>query len=358
VVVREGAKLHRERVGQNRREAERALRKVGTRVDDGEWRPQLRISFEAWSARWLASIETKPSTRSDYRSTIAYANAAFGGRDVRRIRGEDILALATRMRDGTAAIGGGRPGRAISDSTRAKHLRVLHGCFEAAVQHGYAGRNPVRDVPRQQKPRPRKREAGYFVDDELAPLIAAATPGVYRTLFLTALKTGMRQGELAALSWADIDLSTAVVRVRRSFTKGRMGVPKSHERREVDVTRDLVELLGAWWGELGQPADATLVFPGEGSSGYLDATAVLRRELYPAMRRAGIAREGPTGETRTFHSFRHTYARVALEHGADLTWLQRQLGHSSLAVTVGVYGHWARDARKRHAERLEGAFAV
>jgi integrase len=76
------------------------------------------------------------------------------------------------------------------------------------------------------------------------------------------------------------------------------------------------------------------------------------------MKRAGIDRVGPTGEKRTWHSFRHTYARVALEHGAPIFWLSRQLGHSSVQVTQDVYGHWSRSARKAEAAKLQGAFVV
>ena len=63
-------------------------------------------------------------------------------------------------------------------------------------------------------------------------------------------------------------------------------------------------MLGAWWGELGSPADDQLVFPGDGRDGYLVNGTILKRELYPAMQRAGIPRIGPTGESRTFHSLR------------------------------------------------------
>jgi integrase len=85
---------------------------------------------------------------------------------------------------------------------------------------------------------------------------------------------------------------------------------------------------------------------------------IRRRELYPAMASAGIPRPGPTGELRTFHSFRHTFAKRALESGAQITWLSRHLGHSSLTVTTDVYGHWERAERKRQAELLTGAFGV
>jgi hypothetical protein len=130
------------------------------------------------------------------------------------------------------------------------------------------------------------------------------------------------------------------------------------EGRDVDLTSDLVDLLGSWWGELGRPGDDTLVFPGAGIAGYLTPSTVLKRELYPAMEAADVPRVGPTGEKRTFHSFRHTFAKRALENGRQVTWLSRHLGHSSLKITTDIYGHWERAERKREAELMEGVFGV
>ena len=73
---------------------------------------------------------------------------------------------------------------------------------------------------------------------------------------------------------------------------------------------------------------------------------------------AKIARVGPTHEKRTFHSLRHTFAKRALETGAQVTWLSRHLGHSTLKVTTDIYGHWERGERKLQAARMEGAFPV
>jgi integrase len=127
----------------------------------------------------------------------------------------------------------------------------------------------------------------------------------------------------------------------------------------VDLTPDVVELLGAWWGECGSPADRhVLVFPGEGRDGHIAPSTVVRRVLYPAMHRAAIPREGPTGEKRTFHSLRHTYAKRALESGRQVTWLSRHLGHSSLKVTTDIYGHWERAERRREAHQMQGVFGV
>jgi integrase len=364
IVVREGARIHRTAVGRNRREAERALAKVNVQVDEGEFRPTVSIRFSDFGDRWLANLERKETTKESYRTTVAYAKQAFGDRVVRSLRTADVARFNTLLKeieiptaDRTA------PPRTLSASTRAKHLRVLHACLESAVSHGYANRNPVNELPKAERPRPTKKEAAYFTNDELPVLFAkvpdtiADVPNVYRYLFLTALKTGMRQGELLALTWGDIDLAGEAIHVRRSYTDGHVSTPKNHEKRTVDIAADLVETLGEWWGRCGKPENDVLVFPGT-TGNYLWPMTILRRELYPAMVDAGVPRVGPTGEKRTFHSFRHTYAKRALENGRQITWLSRHLGHSSLKVTTDVYGHWEAAERKREARQMEGVFGV
>lgn len=347
VVIREGAKLHRERVGKDRQAAERALRKLGTQVDEGLFQPQKSIRFSAWADRYLDGLEREPSTVHSYRATMGYAKQAFGEKVVRRLTTEDVKRFTSIMRDAGA-----------SDSTRAKHLRVLVACLNSAIAHGFASRNSASELPKGERPRARRKESAYFENDELPRLFGEIPAGVYRELFMVGLKTGMRLGELLALRWGDVDLVDACIRVRWSFTGGRLASPKNHERRDVDLTPELVEALGAWWGELGRPGDDKLVFPGATKTGYVNGQVVLRRELYPAMEAAGIPRVGPTGEKRTFHSLRHTFAKRALENGRQITWLSRHLGHSSLAITTEVYGHWERSERKREAEMMEGVFGV
>jgi integrase len=357
----ERGRLVRERVGKNRRNAQRARDKIAVAIDEGEYVAQQNIRFSEWGAQWLTALERKTTTVGGYRSTIAYASEVFGPRLVRRLSAQDIArfnehlsGIRVRRPDGS----GGHREEPLSASTRAKHLRVLGACLSSAIRHKYAALNPVKELPTAEKPRPQRKESAYFTDEELPRLFGEVTAGVFRTLFLTALKTGMREGELIGLTWADVDLTAAVARVRRTCTDGIVHEPKNHERRDVDLTPEVVDMLGAWWGELGKPGDDQLVFPGDGRDGYLVNGTILKRELYPAMERAGVPRVGPTGEKRTFHSLRHSFARIALEHSAELTWLSRHLGHSSTAVTDRVYGHWSRAARKRAMERLARAFAV
>jgi integrase len=345
VVVRDGQRNHSERIGKSRKTAERALRKVDVQIDEGSYEPVENIRFRDWGEQWRASLERKETTVDSYRSTIAYATEAFGDVFVRRLQPGHLAKLNALMKE-----------KKLSDSTRAKHLRVLNACLSSAVEHNKASRVPK--LPKAERPRPTRKEAAYFENDEIPRLFEQVADGVYRVLFLVALKTGTRLGELSALTWGDVDLVEAVVRIRRGYTDGHLSPPKNHERRDVDLTSDLVDMLGEWWGELGKPGDETLVFPGETPSGYLDPTTVLRRELYPALKRANVERVGPTGEKRTFHSFRHTYAKRALENGRRITWLSRHLGHSSLKVTTDIYGHFERAERKKEAELMAGVFGV
>jgi integrase len=348
VVVREGGRSDKIRVGRNRREAERALRKVAVSIDDGAYHPQLNVGFAQWAERWLSSLERKPSTIRSYVPTIGYATRTFREKPVRRLSPDDIAAFNQLLR-----------GQGLTASTRAKHLRVLGACLQSAVQHGYASTNPVRELPRAEKPRAERSEAAYFENDEIPRLFAEFQTGMVKTIFLLALKTGMRQGEILALHWGDIRLQDAVIRVRHTVSDGILSTPKNHERRDVDLTDDLVDLLGYWWGECGRPTMGDVVaFPGDGAGGYLSGSNLLRRSLYPAMERAAVPRVGPTSRPRVFHSLRHTYAKRALESGAQITWLSRHLGHSSLQVTTDIYGHWERAERKAQANRLMGVFGV
>jgi integrase len=171
-----------------------------------------------------------------------------------------------------------------------------------------------------------------------------------------AYASGLRLGELSALTWADVDLTGSVLHVRRTWTDGRLGTPKSGQRRDVDLTTDAVHLLADEWAACDRPSDDCLVFPGATATGYLAQRSVAAG-LYAAMKRAGIPREAGNGERRSFHSFRHAHAAACLASGMSLYVVSRRLGHSAIQTTTSLYGHLAVDERKRQAQLLEGVFA-
>lgn len=353
VAARVRGKLVRDRIGKNRREAERALNRIAHEVDEGRYVAPRALRFDEWAAEWRAGLSRpKPTTIYSYLSTVQHANRAFGYKLLRDIDQGDIVRLYRHLDE-----------QGLSASTQAKHSRVLHAVFKEAVNRRLIAHNPVALISATHKPQPVRHEAAYFDDDEL-PRLAAELSGVYLAAFRLCIGTGLRLGEALGLTWADIDWTENIVNVRRTMTMRSRAdgppvpgttTPKSNQVRQVYTTADVLEPLARWWRELGEPADETLVLPGP--DGYMRPDALLR-QLRAAMRRAGVpVVHSRTGTSRNWHSTRHTHARLALQAGASLSSLQEQLGHSSPLVTAR-YSHWAHEARRRQAELTAGVFAL
>lgn len=350
VVFRYGGRLIREPAGHNRRLAQRAADARRGDLARRDYRLIEPIPFEDWASRWLGSLQTRETTRKAYEGTLAYAVAVFGRRPVRDLSPADIRRFLAQIGERAR---GGEP----SAATLAKHLRQLGACLQAAVVEGYAAENPVRRLHRTARPRVPRPVPAYYTDDELARLWPElAHRPVILALCKTATGTGMRAGELFALTWGDIDLLRREIHVQRTLTPAGIQPPKGGATRVVDLVPPVAAILEEWWRQ--QPGDDTrLVFPREDGKP-LTSRHVVQTSLYPALARAGIPRVGERGRPRNFHSFRHTFARRALEAGAEITWVQRQLGHSSITLTVDTYGRWQRTAEKNQAERLAPAFQL
>ena len=147
-----------------------------------------------------------------------------------------------------------------------------------------------------------------------------------------------------------------MIRVRSSYTGGVVGTPKNRERRDVDLISDVVELLSA--GETAKSLDDDLVFPGDERP----AVSLADGSAPSAPLSGDGCGRDPTGRADAGEAdvpqLQAHFAKRALENGAQITWLSRHLGHSSLKVTTDIYGHWERAERKLQAAKMEGAFPV
>ena len=358
-----GGKLRRDPVGHNRKEAERALDAIRGDLARKRYRVLQDVRFDKWADTWLESLRTSGRKASYVRtlgSTLSVAKSTFGSMKVREIDPSDIARFLDALAREHERKQASRPDEArkpVSQATLAKHLRQLGSCLSAAVAEGYAADNPVRRLHSSRRPRAEKAAPSYFTSGELSRVWPAlAERPVYLALCQLALTTGMRSGELLALRWSDVSLLDGEARVERTYDAvvGETP-PKSGVGRVVDLTPEALAVLNAWWAKSGD--EGGLIFEKE-TGGHLDAGYVLRFVLYPAMEAAGIPRVGEHGRARNFHSFRHTFARIALENGAPLQWVQQQLGHSSITLTADVYGRWAREAQRAQAAALVGVFSV
>jgi integrase len=283
------------------------------------------------ATRYMANREAiglKSGTLSDYESYLrVHLLPVFGAKRLDEVTADDIEAFMM------ATLGTGRARKSVVN-----YLGVLHAIYTYAVKRGWCTANPVAAVD---KPRIRREpEIRYLAAAELDALIEAtpSTPlgAVERVLYLTAAMTGMRRGELLALRWRDVDADAGVVRVRRTYTRGTFGTPKTRRSsRAVPLAERVREELQRHRGRSGSSGDYDLVFAHPVTGRVLDPSRV-RKRFQAAARRAGL-------RPVRFHDLRHTFGTRMAAAGAPLRAIQEWLGHSDYRTT-SIYADYAPDA--------------
>ncbi len=327
-----------------RRQAQDALadlladerRKVGQRAYDHQ--PD-GATFADAAAEYLHYVEQvrriDPSTVRDYRGVIdGYLLPEFGGEALEAITPDAVDAYKERL------IAEGR----LSSRVIVRHLTVLHGVFKRAARVWGLERNPASaDLVE----RPRMVYTGEFQTldrDQLDLLAAVAGDRQDAALYLTAAFTGLRQGELLALRWGDVDFVNGMLHVRRNYTDRREKAPKGKRVRSVPMTPDVIDALGRHKEREHFAADDDLVFCST-VGGYLDSWA-LRRRFYRALDRAGLPRV-------RFHDLRHHFGSGAITR-LDGYAVQSYMGHQHYSTTQRYLHH---KPRREDAAALHEAFA-
>lgn len=189
-------------------------------------------------------------------------------------------------------------------------------------------------------------------------LAAARRSSAYYALYLTALTTGMRQGELMGLRWKDVDLALGVASIQQTLYRLGKNVvakePKSvGSRRAVALPPTLVETFRAVQAaqtaarrEFGQAyEDYGLVFC-QPNGKPLHAHNVTQRDLPRVAKRAGVPRI-------RFHDLRHCHATLLLQQGVHPKVVQERIGHSTISMTLDTYSHVVPGMQERAAVDLE-----
>jgi integrase/recombinase XerD len=181
-------------------------------------------------------------------------------------------------------------------------------------ERGIPMANPcARFKPLKDEKEKARRKPPTYTQAELNRIFAACDD-LERTAFATLLLTGLREQELCYLTWKDVDLKRATIKVTG---EGKGGFsPKDYEERVIPIPPDLAALLRRL------PRKSEWLFPGAAGG---RQTHLLRR-LKAAAKRAGV-------QEATLHKFRHTYATRLLEKGCDIVTVQHLMGHSDLDTT-------------------------
>jgi integrase len=247
----------------------------------------------------------------------------------------------------------------LSASTVRKIHDILRRGLAEAVDWHLTQRN-VADVVKP--PRPVPKEIVALSTDETRRLLDAAAEDRLEALYVLAVHTGMRQGEMLALRWQDVDIENAVLSVRRTLTrrggKVAFGEPKTKKsRRSIRLTPQAVDALRAHLERqlrdmeiLGDHyQDQGLIFTTD-TGAPINPSNLRQRSFTPLLKRVGLPH-------MRFHDLRHTCATLLLSRGVHPKFVQELLGHATIAITLDTYSHVMPSMGDATAKAMEDALA-
>jgi integrase len=304
-----------------------------------------RQRFDAYIKGWLADVRgaLKPRTWTRYEQLMrVHATPVLGTLALEKITPQHLQRLYRELEQAGSGAG----------TVRQLHA-VLHKAFKQATLWNLVPRNVADAVT---PPRPKRQEMKTLSPEQARTLLQAAEGDRYEALFVLALSTGMRQGELLGLRWQDVDVGN--LRIQSSMQRTKDGFvlaqPKTNKsRRQILLTEQAKSalrqhrvdqgarrlLIGAAW------KDMNLVFTNE-VGGPVEASHLLRHCFYPLLTRAELPRI-------RFHDLRHTAATLLLAQGIHPKIVSEMLGHSNIYITLDLYSHVTPTMQQQAVDAME-----
>ncbi len=236
---------------------------------------------------------------------------------------------------------------------------VLHKALKAAATDGLVPRNAAAGL---KLPKISREEITPLDQKQARKLLEAAHGARLEALYVLALTTGMRQGELLALKWQDVDLERGVLRVRRTLTRAGKtfvpGEPKTKNscraiRLTAGALRALRNHLSLQLGEMERMGSlyepGGLIFATERGT-VINPSNLRNRSFKPLLKRAGVP-------PIRFHDLRHTCATLLLSKDVNPKIVSELLGHASVSITLDIYSHLMPDMQEKASKALEEALS-
>ncbi len=331
--------VRRSEVFDSYREATAALARFETEAD--EVRKGLRAAtpapktFDDLCDYWIKNrVPLKRSGKDDESVIRRHLRPAFGKMHLADITVEHSDQFRTDRQH-------------LHDKTVLNLLTLFSTMLNLAVDLGWLLR-----APRLKKPTVRIFDQDFRYlrsDEEIQRFLRAAREEGEDAfvMYATAIFTGLREGEIAALRWTDVLFDRRLIVVQRSFD----GPTKSGDVRYVPLLAELLPVLKEWKVKIG----GTLVFPNRDNKMHQPCARIFAERMYRVLDKAEFERptEGRNVHVINFHSLRHTFASLWMVRSGDLFKLQRIMGHKDVKMTQR-YAHLAPNAFEADFNRMAG----
>ena len=334
-----------------KKDADNFITKTVQSVQDGsytELRPvPMDELFDKWVEEWLAVQEQlgkpKRSTGLTYRHIVdRYFRPTF-----RRYRSDQLSAdiigdwvkcLADRIGKGT-----------LRPKTYNNVVTLLAQILKwgRRSDQRYLRHDPMEHVKRLPK---QQIEREVLEPSELWTLLTAAKASPPDDSIVQVFAfSGLRRGETFGLKWGDVqrnpDGTGGRLFIRRAIVSGQVTTPKTKGSvRMVDIPKGLVDELYLYRASY-PPMEGDWIFHTEKGTP-LDPDNWYKRHFLPLLQGAGLRHIG-------LHILRHTYVSILIDQGESIKYVSRQVGHTTVQMTLDVYGHLFKETSTTAMNRLD-----
>lgn len=337
----DGTRRRRTIYGKTKQQVQDKLSRLQVGKLDGTLGDAGKTTLAAYLERWLEDV-ARPTIRHttfvNYERMVkSKINPRVGGVGLSKLNPAQVQGLyATLEREGA------------SGHVRRLVHAVLHRALKQAVKWNLVARNVCDAV---EAPRVERKEIKPLRPEQAAKLLFAATGDRLRALYVLAIDSGLRLGELFGLQWDDVDLEGRTIIVRRALAEvnGRLSLtePKTTKsRRRVDLSQAAVDALH-------DHRKQSLV-EGHATAGYVFCNSrggPLRRSHFHAQHYKPLLKAAELPAIR-FHDLRHTNATLLLSAGVHPKVVQERLGHSQISVTMDIYTHVLEGMQREAVDKL------
>lgn len=298
-----------------------------------EWRVMRtdphRVRLSAFAEEWITQMEGRVRERTirDYKTTNKQLVELLGDVPIGDITPRTVERMVAKS------------SKRYAGQTVRKQVTRLRQMLSTAVRWGWLPRNPAEG--RLPLPAAAKRRIVPLTPEEAQRLVDAADP-YYRPLFITAMQTGLRAGELFGLAWDHVDLEAGVLHVEQALSDiGRITPPKSAAaHRTLPLPPQTVAALTA---HDPPETDLRLVFPAPWG------VPMSMRTWSDIMRE--VAKNAELPDVR-LHDLRHCYASLLIRSGCSPKLVQSLMGHATITTTFDRYGHLFPDEKGAAAVKV------
>ena len=315
------------------------------------------MTLDEWYEKWMETCKKncRNNTKETYARHYKRVKKALGWRKLNKLNLVMMQDAINELR---------------TDNERKNSKKILVDMLEKAVASDLIVKNVAKQITTEitkEEKQPRR----VLTVKETEIFLAEAESTFYYNLFVVALETGMRIGELSGLQWGDIDFKKKVIHVRHSmtyFSKDRkyrfeLHPTKTHKGlRDIALTDVAIKAL-----RQQQFIKQTLINKGkEPLEGFEDLVFVTKNNrpttqflvtecIEGTMKRIHKNNPDLVFEKFTPHCFRHTFATRWLEAGVPIKTVSAMLGHSQLQLTTDLYMHITQDSLFKGLEIFENA---